>query len=321
MLNYGKRFAPTIPLHAYHHQRGGLCVVKCLSDYGQSLGFANDGILVEIQKSQALTFYWDCSYWSNYTEENERLFIGGLQMLQFMTIRNVERDRNFAPWIRPLTHLDTMIRGWPAVEMGLPSEKHLEKLQELVSLEVDGVSTGEPYVDRLFHHFAANVEFIDINLAIHAMSQFLLDGQDRVMYGYRHWRSMWFKDVDDDESVDICFFLRVFKNLKTLTVSRWSGYGWMRSIALDKSFMESIIDAVDLMNDDEDPSADLNELIVMDPDLTESNFDNLQEMVTDYNQTMFGFLGWEMKQITYRRSDIPSFGKCESLSICRRRNC
>ena len=275
---------------------------------------------MEIQKSQALTFYWDCTTWSDW-DESERLFIGGLQMLQFMTIRNVQRDRNFAPWIRPLTHLDTMIRGWPAVEMGLPSEEHLEKLQELVSLEVDGVSTGEPYIDRLFHHFAANVDFIDINLAVNAISQYVLDEHDRVYYGYRHWRAMWFEDIEDDESLDICFFLRVFKNLKTLTVSRWGGYGWMPSIAVGGRFMESIIAAVELMNNERISCADLEELIVINPDLTESNYENLEGIVMDYNQTLFGYLGWEMKQITYRRSDTPSFGKCEqSVLICRKKH-
>merc|ERR1712154_462319 len=128
-------------------------------------------------------------------------------------------------------------------------------------------------------------------------------------YGFKHWRSMWFEDIDDNESLDICFFLRVFKNLKRLTVTRWWQYGWMKTIAVDGRFMESIIAAIQLMNDENTPSADLDELIVVDPYLKESNYKNLQEMVMDYNP-MFEDFGWQIKQITYFRGDLPDCGKC-----------
>ena len=245
-------------------------------------------------------------------------------MLQFTTIRNVHSfpTKNYAPYIRPLTHLDTMIWGYPAVELGLPSEEDLGKLEKLVDSEVNGVSTGEPYIDRLFHHFAANVEFIDINLSIHALADFVIvyvkGIEDRSVHGFKHWRSLWFRDIDDDESLDICFFLRVFKNLKTLTVSRWFEFGWMQSIAIHLQFMESIISAVELMNGN-DLLTSFEELIVIDPDLTDSKFENLDEMATHYNQTVFKGSGWGMKPFAYRGSDLPSWGECDrALSFCKK---
>ena len=238
--------------------------------------------------------------------------------MEFTTVRKVvaNRAKNYAPYIRVLFHFGHMVMGFPTVELGMPSVDELVILRKYMELEVNGVSTGEPYVDSLFHHFAASVESIDININLHSLSIAFTDAGGRSYYGFKHWRSMWFEDIDDDESLDICIFLRVFKNLKILTVSRWWQYGWMNAIAVDGRFMESIISAIELMNDEDIPSADLEELFLINPDLSKANYDNLQEMVIDYNP-MFEAFGWEIKQHTFYRRGISHLGcdKCET-SLC-----
>lgn len=44
-----------------------------------AIRFARDGLVVDIKNMGAIPMF-DCQFWSDYTEENERFFIGSLQV-------------------------------------------------------------------------------------------------------------------------------------------------------------------------------------------------------------------------------------------------
>ena len=50
-------------------------------DLAVAVRFARDGLVIDIRNTRAAIPMFDCQFWSDYTEENERFFIGSLQVL------------------------------------------------------------------------------------------------------------------------------------------------------------------------------------------------------------------------------------------------
>ena len=76
--------------------------------------FANEsGIILELEKSSigdALR-YFNCSLISCYPEEDEHLFIGGKQPLQFKSIRLVSNKFNLQKFVKGLSLLDKIVNA------------------------------------------------------------------------------------------------------------------------------------------------------------------------------------------------------------------
>ena len=95
--------------------------------------FAKDGgIVVEIRNSGKNLLLFRADYWSDFTEERECLFIGGLQPFAFVSIHDNALQQDYRVFIEPLTAFTTLIRGWPFTVRPL-NKKDSKALDLLIS--------------------------------------------------------------------------------------------------------------------------------------------------------------------------------------------
>eukprot|EP01084_Bolivina_argentea_P291032 500121_1 len=74
--------------------------------------FGAGGIVIDIMNDNSDATFMDANYWTCFGNENERLFIGGLDVLKFSTIRNIPNKQNFKPLIKVINILDHMVDGY-----------------------------------------------------------------------------------------------------------------------------------------------------------------------------------------------------------------
>eukprot|EP01084_Bolivina_argentea_P231549 390459_1 len=103
-------------------------------------------------------YFWNCEWWSDYSSESERLFIGGLGAFKCTTIRHIGQRKNFKNFIFPMTAFQAMIDGYhqvvkKATEQDVKYLKLMIEEETLCKLENSIESTVDQYILRLFHHF------------------------------------------------------------------------------------------------------------------------------------------------------------------------
>ena len=81
-------------------------------DFHTAVRFADDGIVLQIVNISSATYFWNCTWWSDYSSESERLFIGGLMPFKFISIRHIGQRKNYENFIFPITVFNTMINGY-----------------------------------------------------------------------------------------------------------------------------------------------------------------------------------------------------------------
>eukprot|EP01084_Bolivina_argentea_P262051 443058_1 len=72
----------------------------------------DDGLVVDIRNNNKGIYLFDCSFFSDYTEEQERFFIGGLKKFKFLTIHHIRPKQNYSAFIRPISILAAMFGGF-----------------------------------------------------------------------------------------------------------------------------------------------------------------------------------------------------------------
>merc|ERR1712228_772957 len=77
-----------------------------------ALNFSQKGMVIDILNDKVATPLFDCSFWSDFTNENERLFIGSLQPFTFETIHYLPLNENYEIFIRVIGILMEMIDGF-----------------------------------------------------------------------------------------------------------------------------------------------------------------------------------------------------------------
>merc|ERR1712232_1461169 len=94
---------------------------------------------------------FDCQFWSDYTEENERFFIGSLEPFQFESIRHMSTGQNYKDFVCAMGMLIKMIGGWPYRIAPIHS-KYFHCLSVLISDYVNAThSDSIPlYIHKLF---------------------------------------------------------------------------------------------------------------------------------------------------------------------------
>ena len=284
------------------------------SGFITALNFAAQGIVIHIKRAPIATYYWNCSWWSDYSEEDERLFIGGLQPFTFTTIRDIRTKTNYVNFIEPLSMFNRMMIG-DSADLREITDGDLNFLRLLIESEIggDAASTGYPYIDRLFHHYVDNQQDVVFNLEEHRYEVETWD--DIHYYGFKKWRSLWFKDIADDQSLDISLFLKLFGNLRSFAVFHRSTR-WLKSVRIDDQMMDILLDSVSMIKSDKSLSKSFERLIVVDPDMMGTPFVNLEDVIEEYNDR-FEELGWKMAIGSFTAPFNPS-AKCdESLFIIK----
>ena len=109
------------------------------------------------------SIYFDCTSWSDFIEEDEKLFIGGLDYFEFQTILNLGTSpvSNYQLYVEVMMMLKVIIEGWPWVNMGIKiKKKHSRILQMMITEEMNGnysmssdsKSVIPHYIRMLFHN-------------------------------------------------------------------------------------------------------------------------------------------------------------------------
>merc|ERR1712130_196095 len=82
-------------------------------DLAVAVRFARDGLVIDIRNTRAAIPMFDCQFWSDYTQENERFFIGSLQQLEFESIRHMLSGDVYDVFARVIGMMNLMIQGHP----------------------------------------------------------------------------------------------------------------------------------------------------------------------------------------------------------------
>ena len=208
----------------------------------------------------------------------------------FSTIRNVPKKLNFGKYIETMTIFSAMIRGYDA-EIREVTEKDAKFLRKMVDSRISS-ATGSvnPYIVNLFHHFVEKVTMLNIDLVY---SKVVKVPNTNNYYGYKVFRSMWFGDDEDDNSIKITEFLKVFKQLKSFTIFRWMGF--KHSLRINMDFMMSLVDTVKFVELDKSLRRHTQKIIIVNPKVEEE--DGMKGVSNVYNR-YFREYGWELVVIT-----------------------
>lgn len=112
------------------------------------------------------TYLFEALFWSDFIEEREYLFIGGLQVFQFLAVHDVPRAKNYGPFIAPMEMMQRMIDGFP-YQYGKITASNVDALQLLIENRHKGITTCPKtgmYVNKLFRNLVSNVRRVEINM-------------------------------------------------------------------------------------------------------------------------------------------------------------
>lgn len=85
---------------------------SCTRSFMVAVNFAKSGIIIELKNDlNANTFYFDCSIVSDFSNEDERLILGGHTFIPFISIHNIASNLDFQLFIRTITCLQFMLNG------------------------------------------------------------------------------------------------------------------------------------------------------------------------------------------------------------------
>merc|ERR1712228_283073 len=161
-------------------------------DFVVALQFAGKGMVIDILNIKASIPLFDCSFWSDFTNENERFFIGSLQRFTFETIHYLPLKEDYQIFIRVIGILMTMIIGYPYVISAI-KQKDFNILSILISDHInDKKSEKIPfYVHNLFKHIVQNVNKIHLNMAWMNRHKEAVEWNQ---FGYQKLKSLFFVD-------------------------------------------------------------------------------------------------------------------------------
>eukprot|EP01083_Nonionella_stella_P054546 143975_1 len=132
-----------------------------------------EGLILELRKENefSLLKYFNVRWISSYTNEDERLFIGGNRALKFKSIRLVQTNENYYVYIVALTFLDYILNGKKLTkhdkEKRLYKKTHAKIINGLLKHHEPSTTYKnkfDAYINLTFETFIANRRHISIHL-------------------------------------------------------------------------------------------------------------------------------------------------------------
>ena len=276
-------------VYTFVHQCSTLpCMRIVCSELERAVGtFGSNGIVVDIKCGGYHAHFFDCRWWSDYHEEDECLFLGGMVPFQFLTIRDIPRNVNFKNYIAPITMLQDMLVGSPCA-LREPINADLKQIRLMIKQEITNTqpkSPIDPYVSRLFHHFCANIKNIVIDM--HLMRMRTVGDSD---FGYARFAPLFF---DSNSVVRFTLFLQFLVNVETFTVCS-KDYG--HSILFGDSCLRAILDTIKFINSHATLSDSFEAINLVNPAIAR-NF-NINTLILEYSPK-FEEKGWTLRKMTY----------------------
>merc|ERR1712228_794992 len=161
-------------------------------DFVVALQFAGKGMVIDILKEKGSIPLFDCSFWSDFTNENERFFIGSLQHFTFETIHYLPLKENYEIFIRVIGILMKMITGYPYLISAI-KQSDFNILSVLISDHINDTHSEKIpfYVHNLFKHIVQNVNKIHLN--VRHMDRHVFGSRNH-QFGYQKLKSLFFID-------------------------------------------------------------------------------------------------------------------------------
>ena len=177
--------------------------------------------------------------------EDERLMIGGLESLQFSTIRNIPYCDNYEQFIKVINILQIVFLG--AALLGIePISDDVMCLKAMVGEEIEGTNERIPhYISILFHHFLVKqTEFVfHPRLCGLDFIKYEADYELNV-YGYAKFKGIFMQKG----SINFILFVKLLPNLRVFTVGNLVPGSCNPSIVLSPEFCDSILESIDYLN-------------------------------------------------------------------------
>ena len=100
----------------------------------------NDGIIITLNNdtwSSAGLTLWNCSWSSNYSAEDERVFCGGEHPIKIENVKIISTQKHFKKYFKSLYYFDMMISGNFEVKQKINiDEEDVLFLTELIDLKL-----------------------------------------------------------------------------------------------------------------------------------------------------------------------------------------
>ena len=271
--------------------------------------------MVDIKNEVSSSIFFDCNYWSAFTKEDEKLFVGNRNALTFNNIRNVKQGEHYLAVINIMNILFRVFGGW-VLEPDAPDNRDVDGLRELVSAEEKMEYISFPYksewkipqyVSLLFHQFLKKTKQISINtwpLSLHFIKYNKYF--DHNWYGYQKFDGLF--RCRDKITINYTFFVKILPNLEEFIVFKaYRSGGYKKSIVLDAAFTSEMLNCIDFINNKS--SSVLHTIKIVEP------IDIIEMYIKD-NLSNFAEKGWGLKKCRY---ESPIDGVCNNtLSIKRK---
>ncbi len=253
--------------------------------------------MVDIWNANNGIYLFDCSFFSDYTDENERFFIGGLQFFQFRSIHHMKRKEDYQSWIKPISILACMFIGFP-FNMSRIKNIDVEGLSLLILNSISSSTTSEicqipVYISKLFINFVNNVEQIEINME--EMNKHT-ERKKWNQFGYKLLKPLFFlvNENTNSETINYSKLLQIFKRkLKTIMVYNVKTNKWLKSIYLNDLFLREILNAISTIKASVILSSIFDKFLILEP------YDNIQHFIEN-NKNKFNKIGWKLNCIQYK---------------------
>lgn len=161
-------------------------------------------------------FYFDCTPWSDFIGEDEKLFIGGLQVFDFQTIRNMSTTptQNYKLYVQAMGMFHYIVEGYRWKNAIKIKKGHAKALELLITTEIEkeyATSSKSDcvvprYVQLLWHHFLQKIGDLEVD------------------WGYFKERNNWYShlvpilsDVNGS-ALNLDIFLRCLPNVQSVHV-------------------------------------------------------------------------------------------------------
>ena len=212
------------------------------------------GIILELSNTGyedcTLLRSFDCSWLSNYSGEDEQLFMGGYYRIKLCSIRNINTNENFQNFFEPLYYFDCMVNGTDFGEENTPkiTKKHKQILQRLIDHKL-GIkeNASMKYIKDTFEGFVSHKTELIFNLD--NISEYLYELASIIMeplYGRESDKKKRKKSGAraivkvGNENVFKQIIFKIFKNVNQIIIYSTNKSG-QKEYAMDKPSLLSII--------------------------------------------------------------------------------
>ena len=237
--------------------------------------------------------------WSDYHEEHEYFFIGGLQTFHLQTIHDIVTQRDYKPFIEVIMIFDAMISGHSFHHRAVTRSDAaiLDRLiRHHLSDSPRSGSSGVPlYIESLFANFCSDVRVVEMN--IYEMNRAITSNG----FGYLVMKRMFFMDCGtSSECIKLSLFFRLFDHsLESILIFNARGSSYNPSIRLNSALSIALLAGCKVISSNPRLRARFQSVTILKPK------DSVHHFV-DEQHDYFADIEWNIDCLNYHPPRSPS---------------